>query len=335
MPDKKIRWGVISTANIGRWAVNPAIQASTNGDLIAVASRDAQTAADFAGEWKIPRSYGSYAELLDDADIDAVYIPLPNSMHRDWTIQAAEAGKHVLCEKPLAMTEAECREMSTAAADNSVKFMEAFMYRFHPRTQRVLEMLEAGVVGELKMIHGVFTFHLTRPDNIRWLPEFGGGALMDVGCYCINVSRTIANSEPVEVQALATWASTGVDDMMSGTIRFSDDVIASFECGLNTKRRESYEIGGTDACLRVADAFLPGTDEVFIEEMRDGEEPVLHAIAGVDEYQLMVEHFADCVLNDTQPRYSADEAALNMRVIEALYRSVRNGGRPVSVDENP
>ena len=195
-------------------------------------------------------------------------------------------------------------------------------------------LLEAGVVGDLKMIHGVFTFHLTRPDNIRWLPEFGGGALMDVGCYCINVSRTITNSEPVEVQALATWASTGVDDMMSGTIRFVDDVLASFECGLNTKRRESYEIGGTDACLRVADAFLPGTDEVFIEEMRDGEEPVLHAIAGIDEYQCMVEHFADCVLNDRQPRYSADEAALNMRVIEALYESVRNGGRPVSVDRN-
>lgn len=331
MPGKKLNWGVISTANIGRWAVNPAIQASGNGELLAVASRDTQTAADFAKQWNIPRSYGSYSELLADAEIDAVYIPLPNSMHRDWTIQAAEAGKHVLCEKPLSMTEAECREMSAAAADHGVKFMEAFMYRFHPRTERILEMLEAGVIGELKMIHSTFTFHLTRPDNIRWLPEFGGGALMDVGCYCINVSRTITNSEPVEVQAFASWASTGVDDMMAGTLRFSDDLLASFECGLNTKRRESYEIGGTAASLTVPDAFLPGTEDVIIEEYRDGEEPVIHTVPGVDEYQCMVEHFADCVLQGTDPRYSADEAALNMRVIEALYESVRNGGRPVSV----
>lgn len=332
MPDRKIKWGVISTANIGRRAVNPAIQAATNGELIAVASRDEQTARDFAGQWKIPRHYGSYADLLDDADVDAVYIPLPNSMHRDWTIRAAEAGKHVLCEKPLGVTEAECRQMSAAAEEHGVKFMEAFMYRFHPRTDRVLEMLRSGVVGDLKMIHSTFTFHLTNPDNIRWLPEFGGGALMDVGCYCINVSRTIANAEPVEVQAFATWSSSGVDDMMTGTLRFANDLLASFECGLNTKRRESFEIGGTEACLRVQDAFLPGTGDVAIEEMREGDEPVFHKIAGVDEYQRMVEHFADCVLGDSPPRYPADEAARNMRVIEALYESVRNGGRPVAVE---
>ena len=332
MPDKKIRWGVISTANIGRWAVNPAIQASDNGELMAVASRDVQTARDFAEQWSIPKYYASYPDLLDDTEIDAVYIPLPNSLHRDWTIQAAAAGKHILCEKPLAMTEAECREMSAAAQDNGVKLMEAFMYRFHPRTERVLEMLKNGVVGDLKMIRSTFTFRLTKPDNIRMQPELGGGALMDVGCYCINVSRTITNSEPVEVQAFASWSSSGVDNMMAGTLRFSDDLLASFECGLNTRRRESYEIGGTDACLRVPDAFLPGTDEVFIEELRDGDDPILHTIAGVDEYQCMVEHFADCVLGGSQPRYAADEAALNMRVIEALYESVRNGGRPAAVE---
>lgn len=331
MPDKKLRWGVVSTANIGRRAVNPAIQASANGNLMAIASRDAQTASEFARQWNIPRSYGNYSDLLADAEIDAVYIPLPNSMHHDWAIQAAEAGKNVLCEKPLAMSEAECRNMSTTAEDNGVKFMEAFMYRFHPRTERVLEMLGEGVVGDIKMIHSTFTFQLTRPENIRWLPEFGGGALMDVGCYCINVSRTITNSEPIEVQAFASWASTGVDDMMSGTLRFAGDLLASFECGLNTKRRESYEIGGTDACLRVPDAFLPGTGDAFIEELRDGDELLCHTIAGTDEYQRMVEHFADCVLNDRQPRYSAEEAALNMRTIEALYESVRNGGRPVTV----
>lgn len=331
MSGKKIKWGVISTANIGRWAVNPAIQASSNSELIAVASRDTQTAADFAEQWNIPRPYGSYEALLDDAEIDAVYIPLPNSLHREWTIKSADAGKHVLCEKPLGLTEAECREMSAAADANNVIFMEAFMYRFHPRTERVLEMIQDGVVGELKMIQSTFTFRLTKPDNIRLQPELGGGALMDVGCYCINVSRTMAGSEPVEVQAFESKAPTGVDNMMAGTMRFSNDVFASFECGLNTKRRESYEIGGTEASLRVADAFLPGTDDVIIEEHRDGEGPVLHSVAGVDEYQCMVEHFAECALNGADPRYSADEAALNMRVIEALYQSARNGGQPVAV----
>ncbi|MDX1403384.1 MAG: Gfo/Idh/MocA family oxidoreductase [Woeseiaceae bacterium] len=331
MSDKKLRWGVISTANIGRWAVNPAIQASGNGDLLAVASRDAKTAREFARQWNIPGAYGSYAELLDDEDIDAVYIPLPNSMHCEWTIKAAEAGKHVLCEKPLALTGDECHEMQNAARKNGVKLMEAFMYRFHPRIRRVLEMLRQGVVGDLKMIHAAFTFRLSSSNNIRWQPEFGGGALMDVGCYCINVSRTMVGAEPEEVQAFASWASTGVDEMMTGSLRFPGDILASFECGLNTKRRESCEIGGTEACLRIPDAFLPGTDDVVIEELRDGEEPVIHSIPGVDEYQCMVEHFADCVLHDRQPRYPADEAARNMRVIEALYESVRNGGRPVAV----
>lgn len=332
MSDQRIKWGVISTANIGRWAINPAIQASINGDLVGVASRDTQTAADFAEQWSIPRSYGSYQALLDDSEIDAVYIPLPNSLHREWTIKSADAGKHVLCEKPLGLTEAECREMSAAATANDVRFMEAFMYRFHPRTERVLELIRDGVVGELKMIQSTFTFRLTKPDNIRLQPELGGGALMDVGCYCINVSRTMAGSEPVEVQAFETKAPSGVDNMMAGTLRFSNDVFASFECGLNTKRRESYEIGGTEASLRIADAFLPGTDDVVIEEHRDGEEPILHSIAGVDEYQCMVEHFADCALNDSEPRYSADEAALNMRVIEALYQSAHNAGQTVAVD---
>jgi len=332
MSGTKLRWGVIGTANIGRRAVNPAIQASANGDLVAIASRDHITALEFAERSGIPKSYGHYQDLLEDAEIDAVYIPLPNSLHGEWAIHAAKAGKHVLCEKPLGMTESECREMSAAAEAHGVKLMEAFMYRFHPRTQRVLAMVRDGVIGELKMIHSTFTFHLSDPDNIRLRPGFGGGSLMDVGCYCINLSRTVAGSEPVEVQAFASWAATGVDNMMVGNLRFSDGLLASFECGLNTKRRESYEIGGTDACLRVADAFLPGKDDVAIEELRDGEEPILHTVAGVDEYQCMVEHFADCVLNDGDPLYSAGEAARNMRVIEALYESLLNDGRPVALD---
>lgn len=331
MSDRKLRWGVISTANIGRWAVNPAIQASSNGELIAVASRDEGRARKFAAEGNIPAFYGSYDKLLADDEIDAVYIPLPNSLHREWTIKAVEAGKHVLCEKPLAMSEAECMQMSDAAEANGVKLMEAFMYRFHPRTEKVLQMLRDQELGDIRMISSVFTFRLTRPDNIRLDPELGGGSLMDVGCYCVNLSRTAAGCEPVEAQAIALQSSSGVDEMMAGTLRFPSDLLASFQCGLNTRRRESYEIGGTEGYIKVADAFLPGDDDVVIEEYRDNTEPAFHPIPGVDEYRNMVEHFANCVLDDTDPRYPAIEAAMNMRTIEALYSSVRAGGNKVTI----
>ena len=191
MPRCKLRWGVLSTANIGRVAVNPALQASSNGELLAVASRDPGQAARLRPKWGIPRHHHGYEALLDDPDIDAVYIPLPNCLHREWTIRAAEKEKHVLCEKPLALTAAECREMHAAAEANGVKLMEAFMYRFHPRDR---EGARAGRGGarwvRLRVIRSAFTFRLTRPDNIRLQPDLGGGALMDVGCYCVNLSRT-------------------------------------------------------------------------------------------------------------------------------------------------
>jgi predicted dehydrogenase len=326
-----LRWGVISTANIGRAAVNPAIQASSNGELVAVASREGARARAFADQWGIPRSYARYEALLEDDGIDAVYIPLPNSLHREWTIRAAEAGKHVLCEKPLALNASECMEMGAAAREHGVRLMEAFMYRFHPRTERVVEMVRSGALGKLEMIRSAFTFRLNRPDNIRLDPDLGGGSLMDVGCYCVNVSRTIAGAEPVEVQALSTAAPSGVDARMVGTLHFADGLFAQFDSALTMERREVYEVAGTDAWLHVPASFLPGKDDVSFFEHRSGGEVVEHAIKGADEYQLMVEHFADCVLSDREPRYSTDEAAASMRVIEALYESARRRGVAVSV----
>ena len=330
MSNAKLRWGVISTANIGRKAVNPAIQASSNGELLAVASRDVSRARECADSDGIPRAYGSYEELLADPDVDAVYNPLPNSLHLEWTVKAAEAGKHILCEKPLALNEAECREMAAAAEANGVKLLEAFMYRFHPRTQRVVEMIRDGVIGELQVMRSTFTFNLTRPENIRWDPELGGGALMDVGCYCVNLSRTIMGAEPEEVQGLANWPDRDVDADLSGILRFPEGM-ALMECALTQERSEVFEIMGTEGSMRVENAFLPGTDEVAIEVRRRGEPTRREMVKGADEYVLMVEHFADCVLNERSLRYSVDEAALNMRTIEALYRSARNDGTPVSL----
>jgi xylose dehydrogenase (NAD/NADP) len=331
MPDKKIRWGILSTANIGRVAVIPAIQASHNSEVVAVASRDLEKAKEFASRLGIPRAYGNYTALLEAGDIDAVYIPLPNSLHREWTIRAAQAGKHILCEKPLGLNADECLEMDAAARQHSVSLMEAFMYRFHPRTQKALELVRAGAIGELRMIHSAFTFRLTRPENIRWSAELGGGSLMDVGCYCVNLSRTAAGREPEVVQAVARWSASGVDEQMAGILQFAGGLLAQFDSALTMERREAYELAGTDGFLAVESAFLPGEDPVAIEEIHGRSQRRRHIVDGANEYQLMVEHFADCILHSQAPRYSAAEAAANMRVIRALYRSAKNGGRPEAI----
>ena len=328
--DRKIRWGVLSTANIGRAVVIPAIQHSVNGELVAVASRESGRAREFAAKCGIPVNYGSYEALISAEDIDAVYIPLPNSLHEEWTVRAAEAGKHILCEKPMAMSAAECVAMEDAARRNGVKLMEAFMYRFHPRTQKVLESVRSRAIGDVRLIQSVFTFRVTDRADIRLQPDLGGGSLMDVGCYCVNVTRMVAAQEPIEVEAYASWGATGVDEQLVGSLRFENGLLAQFECSLVLNRRELYQLIGTEGVFDVPAAFLPGTSNTIIRQQQ-GRSEMLHEVPGADEYRLMVEHFSSCVLNDEPPRYSATDAAANMRVIEALYRSARSGGQPERV----
>ena len=329
MEMNRLRWGVLSTANIGRVAVIPAIQSSNSGSLVAVASREATRAEAFAGAAGIPRWHGSYEALLADPDVDAVYVPLPNSMHREWTIRAAEAGKHVLCEKPLALSEAECREMGKAAEQTGVLLMEAFMYRFHPRTSEVLARVREGTLGALRSVRSTFTFRLTKAGNIRMSAELGGGALMDVGCYCVNAARTLMGGEPVEVQARANWAETGVDKEMAGILRFADGAMAHFDCSLTQERCEFYEVAGTEGHFRVPAAFVPGTADASYEEHRGRNARTDHPVGGADQYRLMVEHFAESALEGTPLLYPVGEAAMNMRAIEALYRSARRNGEVV------
>jgi len=326
-----VKWGVLGTANIARAAVIPALHAAENSAVTAVASRQPDTAAAFAKANGISTAYGSYEELLQDPAIQAVYIPLPNSLHKTWTIRAVEAGKHVLCEKPLALTADECMEMKAAADKAGVLLMEAFMYRFHPRTEKVREMVATGSIGSLSAIEAAFTFRLTRPDNIRFSPELGGGALMDVGCYCVNVIRTMAGSEPGRVSAYETSAPSGVDGRLTGMMMFDDGVQAHFDCSLTDERRERYLLAGADGFLEVERAFLPGSSDCEIREVRGRDGEKIHTIPGADEYQLMVEHFADCVQTGQTPRYSVEEAAANMRVIELLKRSAAAGGQPMEL----
>lgn len=326
-----LRWGVLSTANIGRAAVNPAIQASRNGELVAVASRDQDVASRFAAEHGIPEALGSYEAMIDHPDLDALYIPLPNGLHLEWTVRALEAGKHVLCEKPLGLSAAECDEMQGAANANGVQLMEAFMYRFHPRIDRLLEELRSGSIGDVRAIQSAFTFKLTKPGNIRLDPELGGGALLDVGCYCVNVSRTVVGDEPLEVQARARFTERGVDDELTGTLYFENGVVAQIACSLAQERREAVDIAGTDGWMRLDSAFLPGTGSATIEVHRGRNARDSIEVSGADQYQLMVEHFGDCVLANATMRYPATEAARNLAVIEALYASARADSRVTKV----
>jgi predicted dehydrogenase len=325
-----MRWGVLSTARIARKTVIPAIGAAANAELVAIASRDGERSEKVGQEFGIPRRYGSYEALLSDAEVDAVYAPLPNALHGRWTIAAAEAGKHVLCEKPLAPTAAECERMRAAALSHGVGLMEGFMYRFHPRTERLIEMVRGGAVGAVHSIHSTFTFPLTRPADVRWSPDLGGGSLLDVGCYCVNVSRTLAGGEPLEAQAWQSTARCGVDERLHGSLRFAGGVVAQFDCGFTTDRRQWVEVAGSEASLVMASAFRPGAGDREIFEHR-GLETRRHAIDGDDEFRRMFEHFGDAVATGRPFRYGLDDAVANLRAIEALLASARCGGQPVAV----
>lgn len=323
---RRIRWGILSTANIGRAAVVPALQSSRNAEVVAIASRDTERAFGYATRFGIPSSYGSYEALLGDPNVEVIYVPLPNSLHAQWVLRAIEAGKHVLCEKPLGVSAAECLTMAQAAEERGVKLMEAFMYRFHPQIDALVTLVDEGAIGELRHMHASFTFRLARPDNIRYQASLGGGSLMDVGCYCVNIFRTVVGAEPVEVSALATWHPGGVDDQMAGVLRFANGVTAQFDCGLNMARRETFLAAGVEGVVELPRAFLPGTQPTTIVLRRGYNEVDQRSIAGVDSYRLMVEHFSDAVFTDTAVLFDAREAAQNMKVIEALYRSAAADG---------
>jgi D-xylose 1-dehydrogenase (NADP+, D-xylono-1,5-lactone-forming) len=320
-----IRWGVLGVANIAQRAVIPAIARSRNGRLVAIASRTRARAEGVARELGIPRAHGAYEALLDDPDVQAVYIPLPNSLHRAWTVRCAEAGKHVLCEKPLALSPGECEEMIAACRQHRVALMEAFMYRFHPRTEQVARLAREGALGEVRLVRAAFTFQVREPRaNIRFRPDLGGGTLYDVGCYAVNVSRMILG-EPVEALACGRIGEYGVDEQVGGMLRFDGGRFALVDCALTLPRREEYEVVGTEGLVRVPNAFLPGTADAEIHITRGGEHSI-QTIPGAEQYQRMVEHFGDTVASGSPPKLPPDDAARNAQVIGALLRSLRSGG---------
>ena len=230
-------WGIISTADINRKLI-PGAQESPRVDLIAVASRDQRRAEDYAREWGIERAYGSYDALLADADVEAVYISLPNTMHCEWSIRALEAGKHVLCEKPMSRHPDQVEAAFDAADRTGRHLSEAFMYRHNPQSERLRQLIEDGAVGEVRVIRSAFSYSLYDADNIRLRTDVEGGALMDVGCYCVSGSRLAAGGEPQSVYGQAWVGETGTDWVFAGSMRFDGDVLATFDCGTALPERD-------------------------------------------------------------------------------------------------
>ncbi|WP_456428414.1 Gfo/Idh/MocA family protein [Rhodocaloribacter sp.] len=322
---RKLRWGLLGTARISRKII-PAIRRSGRHELVAVASREAERAKVYARAWDVPRAYGGYEALLADPDVDVVYNPLPNHLHAPWTIRAAEAGKHVLCEKPLALSVAEVDAVAEAARRAGVVVTEAFMYRHHPRTRRVREMIEGGEIGDLHLVRGAFTFTLDRPDDFRWRPEWGGGSLWDVGCYPVGFARYVVGAEPETVFADAVLAPTGVDVSLAGQMRFPGAVLALFDCGFRSRFRMEMTFVGSRGVLHVPRAFKPSSKAALVLVRHDGDEEVIVSVPGSEDlYAGEIEDLADAVLDGKPPGVPLSDSRANVAALTALLRSAREG----------
>jgi D-xylose 1-dehydrogenase (NADP+, D-xylono-1,5-lactone-forming) len=324
-----VRWGVFGTAQIAKVCVIPAIMKSKNGVLQAVASRDLAKAQALVAKHRQGIAYESYAALLEDPEIDAVYIPLPNQLHKKWTIKALGAGKHVLVEKPFAMNASEAEAMAEAAQHHNRQLMEAFMYRFHPRSQRIKQLVEQGAIGQISLIRSTFTFPVKRDgSNERlFLPEMGGGSLWDVGCYGVSVARWLLCEEPITVSAQAVYSESGVDINFIGTLRFASSALAVVESSFTAALQQTFSVIGESGAIELPhDAFVPWEkDTTFILRGAHDEHGQIVTIPGADEYQLMIEHFADVVQGHAQLAYSPVESVNQMRIMDALARAARLG----------
>jgi predicted dehydrogenase len=325
-----LKWGLISTARINRALIKP-LRASERNELFAVASRALDKAQDYAAERKIPRAYGSYQAMLDDPEIDVVYNSLPNSLHTEWTIKALHAGKHVLCEKPLATTLEEVEAMRAAARATGLNLAEAFMYRHHPQTLKVKELVDSGVLGEVRLIKGDFTFKIKSEDNVRLNPELGGGSVWDVGCYPISYARYILGKEPEEVFGWQLTGKSGVDEVFTGQLRFAGGVFAQFDSGFRSPYRSRIEIIGSEGILVVPQPFIPGLEvEILIGK---GAEYEAIKMPRKELYIGEVEDMADAVLTSASPSISLEDSRANVAVILALLRSAESG-KPVSLSKS-
>jgi len=332
---EKMGIGILGAARIAASALIPAIGKSSNARVAAVAARDPGRAKDYAAQHGIPKSYGSYEAMLADPEIEMVYNPLPNSEHAPWTIRALEAGKHVICEKSFALNAAQAMQVDQTAKRVGKQVMEAFMYRFHPQIQQAKDILARGDIGELSLIRPSFSFFLSRPADIRWVHQLGGGALYDIGTYCVNVSRTFAGREPVQVFAMSLETGPndpgggGTDHSFLGLLDFGAGLRSSFDCSFKQAFRQRVELVGTEGSLTLLEPYVPGRDKKGNDHGHGSAAPslllngeTLDSVAA-DQYQLMVEHFVRAARGEEPLRYPAEEAVRQMRVLDALFESAR------------
>lgn len=319
MKKKKVRWGVLSTAKIGVQNVIPSMKYCKFAEIIAISSRSTEKAKETAEKLEIPNAYGSYEELLADPEIDAVYNPLPNHLHVPLTIKALEAGKHVLCEKPISVTAEEAEELIAETKKYPhLKVMEAFMYRFHPQWDKVKELLNNGTIGDLRHIHSDFTYFNTDPENVRNKPDIGGGGVLDIGCYSINMSRFLFEDEPVNVTATVDRdPDFGVDRLASVTLEFKNGT-ASFTCSMQLHPRQSAVIYGTKGLLELNIPFNAANESLRKLKVitQDHSETII--FDRCDQYTLQGDAFSEAVLNDTPVPTPLSDALENMRVIDSI-----------------
>lgn len=323
-----VRWGVLSTANIGMSKVTPAIQAASNSQVVAIASRDAGRAAAAATELGIRDAYGTYEELLAADDVDAVYIPLPNDMHAEWVFKAAAAGKHILCEKPLAMSRSEAEEMVAACSKAGVKLQEAFMYRHHPSWIEAIGLVRSGAIGELQAVQSWFSYSNDDPRNIRNRVENGGGAIMDIGCYNINLSRLLFDTEPISVASVVHRDPVmGIDTLTSAILEFPGGRQSTFTCSIRSEEYQRVHIFGTSGRIDIEIPFnIPPDRETRIYVSSGGNPPVDPATEAIvfpaaDQYTIQAELFADTILHGTEVAVAPSDAIANMAVIEGILGS--------------
>jgi predicted dehydrogenase len=322
----KIRWGILSTAKIGRTKVIPALQSSAHNEVLAICSRDQHSARTAADELGIARAYGSYDELLADPDIDAIYNPLPNHLHVDWSIKALQAGKHILCEKPLGLNADDAQRLLDAAnAHPHLKAMEAFMYRFHPRWQIAKALIDSGRIGKLLTLHSHFSYNNRESQNIRNNVDMGGGALMDIGCYCISLSRWLFNAEPIQVIGQITpYEDYEVDCLVSGILEF-DQGSATFTASTKIEPQQFMEAYGEKGSILLPIPFNPISDsETEIHIKHDGEAEIIEIEPG-DHYREMVDAFALSIIHQQPVPTPLTDAINNMRVIDSVFASAAEG----------
>lgn len=318
-----LRWGILSTARINRRVIPP-IQRAERSQVIAVASRSLDKANELAQKWDIPLTFGSYEAMLASPKIDVVYIPLPNGMHYEWAVKASQAGKHILCEKPLALTVAEVDEMTRAAQENGVVLLEAVMYQTHPQLAKLKSVIQEGLIGNVKLIQANFSFTLPdRPENFRLNKALGGGSLWDVGCYPVTFTNAIVGGPPGEVSAYQQTDANGVDVIFAAQMKYSNGIIAQFTCGFQTAYRVGAEVIGDKGTIRIPQPWQPDTDNKtsgLIHIAPDDTQTIIPTEV-IDPYFCQIQAMERAILDDVAAPYTLAQSRINIATINALYEA--------------